>query len=551
MTIYNEKTRRRVVPRWRNSTAAAASKDFQALRSAHRVRPVNPALLQIQSSELAEAPDLGRAAELLATAMRLGESGHARTAAQFIFKRRAEAPGVLVTVATSVLEGVQMPLLTEHIASDAVAVARLRDLLKYRPRSANLWVDLARHQAALGETTKAQKSMHVALALAPDHRWVLRSASRLFLHAEEPLLAHRLLAQHPRTKTDPWLIAAEIASAQIAQRPPAFVRKARDMLRPHILSPSHVSELAAAVATLDLEGGARKNARKLLKLALQDPTENALAQVEWADRDFHDGLELESVIHRTPDAFEARCWVRYSQGQIEDALTDARSWLLDEPYATRPVGMVCYLASFLDDYDAVIDAATEAIERHPSEVLHRNNLIYALLSQGTFFDGISYESAVGHVEFLRRQLGTKDVDAVHSKANLGLLFYRLGRPEDGRRLYEMAVAAGEALGNHLMGAHAAVMNGREAILARAAWATEALEAARKLTKRVASPGLDFYLRKLVALRDNPDSAGEVLNPRAAPKFSPSKPITNALKEMRLMQTASGPVLWIPKHLLEH
>ena len=549
MTVYNEKTKRRVVPRWRSSIVAASSKDFQPLKTKPgKQRPEH--ILPTQVEDFEAAPDLGRAAELFATASRLGETARAKQAAAFIRSQGALAPSLLMDAALSVLNGIKPRLLSERITQDAAAVAHLRALLKRRPKTANLWVDLARHQAALGDTEKAAKSMQIALALAPNHRWVLRSASRLLLHAGEVEAAHRLIARHPRTRFDPWLISAEIASAQVAGKQPKFMRQARDMLRPQIWLPSHVSELATAVATVELETGTAKNARRLLKLALKDPTENALAQVEWAERDSRDGLKVASALSRTPDAYEASCWVKYNEGQLEEALEAARQWLQDESYATRPVGMVCYLASFLDDYKSVIETANEALLRHPDEVLHRNNLIFALLSQGELLANPDQAELASHVEFLRRRINAKDDDALHATANLGLLCYRLARLEDGRKLYEATMDAAEKMGNHLIRAHAAVMNSREALLSRAAWSNEALATARKLTKRILSPGLSFYMRKLEAVHKDPQKAAEILSPDTAKQYSTPKQFVDLMKDLRIEHTESGPILWIPKHLIK-
>ena len=43
-----------------------------------------------------------------------------------------------------------------------------------------------------------------------------------------------------------------------------------------------VSELISELATLDLQSGRDKRSRQLFVRALVDPTENSLAQAEWA-----------------------------------------------------------------------------------------------------------------------------------------------------------------------------------------------------------------------------------------------------------------------------
>lgn len=212
--------------------------------------------------------------------------------------------------------------------------------------------------------------------------------------------------------------------------------------------------------------------------------------------------------------------------------------------------MVCYLAAFLDDHETVIKTAREALSRHPDEALQRNNLIYSLFSEGSIFTKDSETEIADHVDFLRRRISAKEDDALHATANAGLFFYRNRQLEEGKQLYEAAMEAAEKFGNHLARAHAAVMNCREAILAAAPWAAQSLDLAHKISKRVVSPGLTFYLRKLDSLLVAPAKAEDILAPRAAKRFTSPKHSTVTLKNFRVEKTESGPVLLIPRHLLK-
>ena len=46
----------------------------------------------------------------------------------------------------------------------------------------------------------------------------------------------------------------------------------------------HTSELASAVATLELNSSNIKRSKRLFDLSLRSPTENSIAQVAWASR---------------------------------------------------------------------------------------------------------------------------------------------------------------------------------------------------------------------------------------------------------------------------
>ena len=187
-----------------------------------------------------------------------------------------------------------------------------RRWLRAEPRDSIAWVDLARLYATLGARTHAARCMTIASQLAPDNRFVLRAATRLWVHLDDPERAHDVVArQIGTTSPDPWLLAAEIAACRAARRPQKRVKVAQRVLgaggagsqteRP-------LSELAAALATLELEAGAMRKSRRLFGRALECPTENSIAQAAWAStRDV--GIELHSRYLEYANAFEARSWM--------------------------------------------------------------------------------------------------------------------------------------------------------------------------------------------------------------------------------------------------
>ena len=55
------------------------------------------------------------------------------------------------------------------------------------------WMDLARSFTTLGELTKASRSVGAAVKLAPTNRFIVRAASRFYVHSNEPERALSLL----------------------------------------------------------------------------------------------------------------------------------------------------------------------------------------------------------------------------------------------------------------------------------------------------------------------------------------------------------------------
>src|SRR5207249_126382 len=104
---------------------------------------------------------------------------------------------------------------------------------------------------------------------------------------------------------DPWLVAAEVAVSPLAGRTSRLIKHGRRLLESHQFEPIAVSELASAIGTEDLAAGSVRRARQLFGSSLNDPTENAVAQAEWASR--HDaGFKFEERLLDVEYSYEAR-----------------------------------------------------------------------------------------------------------------------------------------------------------------------------------------------------------------------------------------------------
>jgi Tfp pilus assembly protein PilF len=384
-----------------------------------------------------------------------------------------------------------------------------------------LWSDLARHFASYGDRKRANRCMKVALQLAPDHRWMLRTASRFLAHQDDPIAAHKLLANHPRTRHDPWLIAAELACSQVAERSPKYWRQANDILRFNRVAPLHISELATAVAMMELEGGERKKARKHIQKGLEAPTENTLAQLFWARENKHlsDGYELDQLVRTAEDAYEADYRLSLLQGNLPAALRAAEAWASDEPFAARPRTEIAFVASLLDNHDLTVKMA-HAVHRlqGQSDPTLEMNAVFATLSSSK----LTLENDSHDVDKLRfrlvRAIEQRNDGAYHAMANLGLWHYRFGDQDLGRELYQKSIGTAEKLHMLETAAMAATFAAREAILARDPVSTTVLQQARGLSKRSKNTASEFYLRKLDALSLCTERADEILSPTSAQRF---------------------------------
>ena len=546
MSIFQDKSQRRILPRWRTSGSAAQSADLMAIKPLHvRVKEDGSHLREARYAFERE-PSIGNAADLIAAASMAGEIGTAEQAAEFVVANANQAPHTLLALAHSLLDAPDTPNDVPLVGTRANGhvIAQTRTLLRLNPDNPVLWSDMARHYASHGNRREAKRCMNVALQLAPNHRWMLRIATRFLVHAGEAEEAHRRLVLHPRTPKDPWLIAAELATAQVAQRPPKFWRQGNDIIKLGGVAPLHLSELATAVGMFELETGETKKARRLVEMALREPTENTLAQVSWARESKHlrGASVLDNLVQHASNAFEADFRLKGFAGDLLGAKSAGEQWACDEPFAARPIAGLAFIASILDDYDQTV-AMAESVRRLDGRVdsTLEMNTFFARMSSGH----LSMEKDRREIEAIHTRLMAiaEEKNAFHAMANLALWHYRFGQIPVGAALYQKVTAMLEKSGPLESAALAAAYAAREAILVRQPSAQVLLEQAKALAKRSRYAVAEFYVRKLDHLFLAPDKSAEILSPATAARYlsvPKPKPAT-----VRLITGPNGPIALAP------
>lgn len=550
MSIFQDKSQRRILPRWRTSGSAAQSADLMATKPL-RVMVTDDGSHLLESRYAFERePSIGNAADLIAAASMAGDTGTAAQAAGFVLANANQAPQTLLALAHSLLDAPVAPNIVPLVGtrSNGTVIAHTRTLLRLNSHNPVLWSDMARHYASHGNRREAKRCMNVALQLAPNHRWMLRIATRFLVHSGEAEEAHRRLAQHPRTPKDPWLLAAELATAQVAQRPPKFWRQGNDFLKLGGVAPLHLSELATAVGMFELETGEAKKARRLVEMALRDPTENTLAQVSWARENKHlkGASVLDDLVQHASNAFEADFRLKGLAGDLLGAKSAGEQWACDEPFAARPIIGLAFIASILDDYDQTVELA-ENVRRLDGRVdlTLEMNTLFARMSSSH----LSVEKNRREIEAIHTRLMAiaQEKNAFHAMANLALWHYRFGQVPVGAALYQKVIAMLENTGPLERAALAAAYAAREAILVRQPGAQVLLEQAKAFAKRSRYAVAEFYVRKLDHLLLAPDKSAEILSPTTAVRYlstSKPKPAT-----VRLIKGPNGLIaLAPPRHV---
>jgi hypothetical protein len=171
------------------------------------------------------------------------------------------------------------------------------------PQNALGWVELALSYTIANDLHRAERAILVALQLAPNNRHVLRAASRFFLHKNDPIRAYDIVARSDAIN-DPWLVASELALAELIDRDTRFYKLGIGMLGQQML-PRQITELAGSLATKELIEGNKKKARRFFRESMADPNANALAQAEWATPNFGSNLFSLETLNAVEEAHEA------------------------------------------------------------------------------------------------------------------------------------------------------------------------------------------------------------------------------------------------------
>ena len=462
MTARRKDVDRKVVPRFHSLAAAAKQGETGSAGTKHRTLEADqPKARSLGLEELRSDWEQHRspsfAADLVAAALVVGSPEEARDAAEFLLTSNPTALGE--HVAQRLLGQVSLdeekdfdPLRREEVRAK---IRELKRSLRSDPRAGLFWAELARRYAALGQKHKAAEAMDIALALAPRNRFMLRSAARLNLHLEKPERGHNLLSSASTTQSDPWLLAAEIAMAPLAGRRSRLIKHGKRLLESGQFRLHALSELKSALATEAFAAGSDRDARRLFRSSLDEPTENAVAQAAWAARR---GSRVEvggQLLNDVQDSYEARAQVLAEEGDSDAAILNAWEWFRSESFASNPAIFGSHEAALARRYDEAARFAELGLIANPNEFLLRNNLAFALAS-------------AGRVEAAAEQLGMIEPSTLNEEqlqvltATRGLVAFREGDLTLGRQLYKETI---ETAKDPALRAIAAILLTREEIRA--------------------------------------------------------------------------------------
>jgi Flp pilus assembly protein TadD len=366
--------------------------------------------------------------KVAAIGMRALREGHPVFPAQrFLIQQLANtgesALGVEIPSATS--EGEPQPF--------AEPIRQLRSLLRTEPSNALALLDFAQLQAAIGRNDVAERALRTALGSAPNSRLILRTLARFYVHAGDHSRALQEIRRHQRTPHDPWLIASEIALADLAQKPSTLLAKGRRMLtEAGKAPPPSFTELAGALAMEELAAGNLKKAREFQRLALLEPTDNVAAQA--VDREKHFGIALSApnIARAIASSAEAQLLQSWSLLMPQTVERHALDWHAEEPFSSRPVQLLTSMYAYKGDHGAALRWLIAGLRSDSEDRGLLTNLAYVQARLGQLDD------ARLTIAKARRLHGP--AAEPYLRATEGTIAYLQGRFEDGDKLYAEAVS---------------------------------------------------------------------------------------------------------------
>ena len=434
MAVFSKDENRNIIPRWRTYEVTRRTKELDSVAAPPVHRLVVSDFLASKIVDWQRNRTVAHASDLVGAALTLGREQEVAEAARFLLREDLSVTSWARELAERALsrdlESNETVVSTTMVEKSTLheQIRTLRNLVRTEPNDPITWVDLSRSYACVGLSEQAARNMTVALKLAIDNRFVLRSASRLWVNLGDPERAHDIMLRTDRTRHDPWLLAAEIAIGNMDNRQSQFVNTARRMVLQGQFSPAHISELASAVATLELSSGSIRKSKKWFSKSLEMPTENSVAQVSWASRQYS-SINFDSQYLELPNTFEAESWNYYQNGQWRRAVEQCKQWFFDQSFVSNPCILGSYVSAIaLEDYSTSEWFANVGLTANPSDFMLMNNLAFALISRG---DLVNTREVLSKVD--RLQLSYRD--QIVRKATHGLFEFRSGNFTRGRELY--------------------------------------------------------------------------------------------------------------------
>ncbi|MCP4986143.1 MAG: hypothetical protein GY928_08775 [Colwellia sp.] len=501
--LFNPK-KRHVLPNWRSFGLTAnlgELDDWQKYRNHHsRILSIKDYLLSWEQNKT-----IAIAGDLLSAAFVNGftENQAVKEAASFVLANQDKSTNTLLSFAEKIitphsetqenratlnnLESFQSSHKTHPLIRNA------KNGLKQYIFNPILYVELSRLYSLLGHKDKAVQNMSIALHLAPENRFVLRAASRLYTHFGAADKIHHFIKNSKIVQHDPWVMSAEIALATIINRSSSLIKKGRQMIKSGKYAPFSLTELAASIGTLEFSNGNRRKTKELLQTALVSPNDNSLAQFEWISNKMF-LFEINPIDYEVHNKYEALAREYYHNKQWDQALKSSVSWFCDLPFSKQPVMYGSHIANdILDKREIAIKLLRAGLVSHPNDAQIINNLAYSLAL------GNNLSEAESYIRKLRNWSKIDPITKICLNATNGLISFRKGQQDKGRYLYLKAIEETRSSKNGNFKWLAELNYAREEILYKTEYVESVIKIVNKIPEKTEYPQVNKLKESVIKM----------------------------------------------------
>lgn len=425
---------RTVIPRWKSPQQAVETYSFDKAQLLRRTQLGAPWIKHLEAT-FARTPSPSTANELYEIASLYGHDDNLPQDVKSLAKAQQNPAGFPSAMRYGASPETPKFSLGDTVdVHDAAArheIHRIRKLLADNPARPFCWSELARHFLIVGEQDKAKRSIMAALKLAKHNTYLSRAATRLFVHVHEPDRALSLLRSNPSMAINPWLLAAEIATSSIVSKQSRFINEAKRLVKSNHFEANQISELASAIGTVELDHGSIKRATEWFTQSLMAPTDNSLAQAQWATEQ-DTKIIIPAAAWETPASYEAKTLASRQTRNWKNALQACAAWLMDEPFSLRPALMGSYLGFRPESYAMAEQFASAGLRCDSTNISLLNNRAVARAYQGKIHEAYAdVKTALEHASGRNNP---------HLMATLGLIAFRSGMTDLGRDNYKLCIA---------------------------------------------------------------------------------------------------------------
>lgn len=443
MANFLEQKDRRVIPNWRSFIQTLK---LGELKYSKKGSPISYNMnLSIEDYLLSweKKRSISIAGDLISAAYVNGfvDKEEVNEAAEYILHNKKKATSSLTSIAKIVLDTSYEKNKEDSfdIENNSFIKNIYKKIKNYKkiivdfPYNPIVYVDLSRLYSIAGLENKAIKNMKIALHLAPENRFILRAAARLFAHFKQFDYIHNLIRRSDLVYIDPWITSTEIALATILDKRSKLIKIGINMINSNNHEWKSLTELASSIGTIEFIYGNRKKAKKYLKLAVISPNDNSIAQIEWINnRDLL--LNINPSDYDISNNYEAIALYEYFNKDYEHAFDQCKKWFYDLPFSKRPVIFGSHIATtLLDKPNIATKFLKEGLNSNPRDAQIINNLAYSLVLDNKINEAEKYIKKITDISNI--SINTK----ICLVATQGLISFRKGQIKEGIRLYEKAI----------------------------------------------------------------------------------------------------------------